>query len=314
MFEKVLILDIDKKSIPVNYANRIKKLFKKVVFLASSDSKITQEIKDAEVILCNISTQINKQIIDQSLKLRYVGVLATAYDGVDAIYARKKKIIVTNLGGYSTEAVAEFVFAACFEAIRELERAKQQARAGDTSFVSFMGTELKNKTLGVIGAGKIGSRVAEIGLGIGMNVIYSSIHSKPLLEKCGAKKVPLDKLMKISDVVSLNLIQNQKTLKIINKDRIELMKKGAIFINTAGEKPIDWEAMKRIVKDGKITLIFHNAHGLNPKIIKELQQYKNCQFYPGIAFRTAEANTARWEAFTSNIEMYSKNKLQNVVN
>jgi len=314
MFTKALFADIEEKSIPSEYLNRIKKISEKILFSASSDPKFIEEISDTNVLLSNISTKIDKVVIDRASMLKYIGVLATAYDGIDAVYARQKEIPVCNLGGYSTEAVAEFVFATLFEAIRELERAKQQARAGDYSFTSFMGIELKNKVLGVIGAGKIGSRVAEVGLGIGMKVLYASLHEKPELEKRGANKVSIDKLMKLSDVISLNLIQDDQTKGIITKEKIGLMKRGAIFVNTAGAKPIDWDAMKQAVKNGLITLIFHFAHGLDLAVIKEFQQYKNCQFYPGIAFRTAEANIARWETFTSNIEQFVMGKPQNVVN
>ncbi|MEK7071846.1 MAG: NAD(P)-dependent oxidoreductase [Patescibacteria group bacterium] len=94
--------------------------------------------------------------------LKYIGVLSTAFDAIDVKYARLKNVTVCNLGGYSTEAVAEFFFAVIFERIRDLEMAKQQARNEDYSFNKFMGAELKDRTLGVIGAGKIGSRILSL--------------------------------------------------------------------------------------------------------------------------------------------------------
>ena len=313
MFTKALIVDISIK-IPDQYMRRVKKLFKHVEAVSSSDPNFKTKLADVDAIFCNISTRISKEIIDIAPKLKYIGTLSTAYDGVDANYARTKKITVANLGGYSTEAVAEWIFAALFEHMRELERAKQQARTGDYAFVSFMGAELAGKTLGVIGAGKIGSRVAEIGLGIGMKVQYYSPHKKSLLEKKGAKKATLDRLFKTSDVVSLNIIQNKDTDGMIGKAQLVLMKQGAIFVNTAGMRPIVWNAMTSALKDSAIDLIFHNTHGLNLGMIAALQSLKNVEFYPGIAFRTKESMTAMFETFTSNIEHFAKGKPQNVVN
>src|SRR3989344_1469710 len=241
MFTKALIVDISIK-IPDQYMRRVKKLFKHVEAVSSSDPNFKTKLADVDAIFCNISTRISKEIIDIAPKLKYIGTLSTAYDGVDANYARTKKVAVTNLGGYSTEAVAEWIFAALFEHMRELERAKQQARAGDYSFVSFIGAELAGKILGFIGAGKIGSRVAEIGLGIGMKVQYFSLHKKPNLEKRGIKKVALEKLLKTSDVISLNVVQSKNTDGMIGKAQLALMKHGAIFVNTAGARPIDWKA------------------------------------------------------------------------
>jgi len=134
------------------------------------------------------------------------------------------------------------------------------------------------------------------------------------LEKRGAIKVALDKLLKTSDVISLHVIQNKDTDGMIGKKELGLIKQGAIFVNTAGSRPIDWKSMVLSVKNGNIDLIFHNAHGLDNAIIKELMSLKNVEFYPGIAFRTKESMVAMFETFTTNIEKFAKGKPQNVVN
>ncbi|MEK7615632.1 MAG: 2-hydroxyacid dehydrogenase [Patescibacteria group bacterium] len=290
--------------IPKPYLDRITRRFS-IQRVKSDSPDFNKALAGADAIFCNISTKVSKKVIDAAPKLKYIGTLSTAYDGVDAAYAHKKGIVVCNLGGYSTEAVAEWTIAVLFEHMRELERAKVQARTGDYSFASFVGTELAGKTLGVVGTGKIGSRVAEIGHGIGMKVLYFSRHRK---------NASLEKLLKASDVISLNVIQNESTDGMIGKKQIGLMKQGVIFINTAGSRPIDWNAMRSVVKSGKVHLLFHNAHGLDPAIIKELSPLKNVEFYPGIAFRTKESMQNMFETFTSNIEQFLKGKPQNVVN
>lgn len=314
MLLKVVFIDQKEKDIPAPYLQRIKKLFKKHIFIARDDKQIYKQVEDADVLLVTITTKVDKQLIDVAKKLKYIGVCSTAFDAIDAKYARSKKISVCNLGGYSTEAVSEFFFATLFEQVRELERGKNQARKEDYGFSNFLGIELKDKVLGVIGAGKIGSRIAEIGLGIGMKVIYFSRKNKPTIDKRGAKKKPLDEILSKSDFISLNLALNKETKNFISKNKINLLKKNCIFINLAPPPLIDQEAIMEKAKKGNIVYIFDHSDDMDKKLVKKFLGVKNCIVYPLIAFRTEGANTARWETFTSNVEYLVKGKLQNVVN
>ena len=226
MLKKAVFIDFKKSEIEKKYLDRIKKLFESIVFTPRDDATLLNVVKDSQAILARISTKIDKGLIDAAPTLKYIGTLSAAFDAVDAKYARSKQIDVCNLGGYSTGAVSEFFFAVLFEHVRELEKAKHQARKEDYSLDKFMDLELSGKTLGVIGAGKIGSRIAEIGLGIGLKVLYFSREVKGDIEKRGARKTELENLLSESDFVSLNLALNNETKGIINKDRIKLLKKG----------------------------------------------------------------------------------------
>lgn len=314
MFTKVLLIDFKEQEIEPKYFDRIKNLFQNNQFISRDDPKLLESLKDTEVILAKISTKIDKEIIDATPNLKYIGVLATAFDAVDAKYARSKNIAVCNLGGYSTEAVSEFFFASLLEQARELERAKQQTRNEDYSFDKFMGAELKDKVLGIVGAGKIGSRIAEIGLGFGMKVIYFSRNNKPEIEKNGAEKKVLNDVLSQSDFVSLNLVLNKETEGIISKEKIDLLKKGCIFINLAPPPLIDQEAMMAKADQGDITFIFDHSDDIDASLAKRFLETKNCIVYPPVAFRTNEANTARWETFVSNVENFISGNPQNVVN
>lgn len=139
MFSKAIFIDFKKGDIPPEYFLRMKKLLKRTIFISSSDIKLKSFLKDTDIIFTKIFTKIDKELIDSAPKLKYIGVLSTAFNAVDEKYARSKKIVVCNLGGYSTEAVSEFFFAALFEKIRNLENAKRQARNGDFSLDKFMG-------------------------------------------------------------------------------------------------------------------------------------------------------------------------------
>ena len=314
MLTKAVFIDFKETEIEKKYLDRIRRLFESIVFVPRDNSTLLNVVKDSQVILARISTKIDKDLIDAVPTLRYIGTLSAAFDAVDAKYARSKQIDVCNLGGYSTEAVSEFFFAVLFEHTRELEKAKQQARKEDYSLDKFMDFELSGKTLGVIGAGKIGSRIAEIGLGIGLKVLYFSREAKGDIEKKGAKKTELENVLSESAFVSLNLALNKETEGIINKERIGLLKKGCVFINLAPPSLIDQEAMMEKANCGDITFIFDHSDDIDVALAKRFLGTKNCIVSPPVAFRTTEANTARWETFVSNIECFVAGKPQNVVN
>ena len=314
MISKAAFIDFKQEDIKSDYFDRLKKLFSSSEFISRDDPKLLEALKDSEVIFAKMFTKIDKEFIDAAPNLKYIGVLSTAFDAIDVEYARSKNITVCNLGGYSSEAVAEFLFGVLFEHIRELEKAKQQTRQEDYSFDKFMGAELKDKILGVLGAGRIGSRIAEIGLGIGMKVIYFDKENKPEADKLGAKRKELDEILSQSDFISLNLVLNEETKGIINKDKVNLLKENCIFINLAPPDLIDQEAMMEKASKGDITFIFDHSDDIDASLAKRFLETKNCIVYPPIAFRTEEADTTRWETLVSNIESFVEGKPQNVVN
>lgn len=314
MYTKALFLDFKPEDIEKKYFDKLTPLFTSYEFTTLEDPDLSTKLQDTQAIFAKIFTKIDKQLIDSAPNLKYIGVLSTAYDAIDANYAASKNIAVCNLGGYSTEAVAEFFFAALLENLRKLEEAKNQARKEDYSFNKFMGLEVQGRTLGVVGAGKIGSRVAQIGLGMGMKVIYFSRKDKPELEKLGALKKELDEVLSQSDFISLNLQLNSETEGIINKDKINLLKKGCVFISLAPPKLIDQDAMMEKAGVGDVTFIFDHSDDIEPELAKKFLDTPNCMVYPPVAFRTEEANTTKWETFVSNIEQFSEGKSTNRVN
>ena len=313
MLSKALFIDFKKHDIPPTYLKRLKRLLSSTTFLSRDDNRLASELKDTQLILAKISTKIDKDIIDASPKLKYVGVLSTAFDAIDVKYAGQKKIAVCNLGGYSTEAVAEFFLAALLEHFRELEKAKVQARQEDYSFDKFMGTEVKGKVLGVIGAGKIGSRIAELGLGIGMKVLYSSRKSKPQIEKLGAKKKLMDYILTESDVIVIALALNKETTGIIDKNKLNLIKPGAVLVSLCPPPLLDQEAIMQKANKGSLTYIFDHSDDMESELVRRFLKTKNVIVYPAIAFRTEQANTTRWETFVSNIENFLKGSPTNKV-
>lgn len=313
-FKKVLTIGINESALDLAYWQRIKAITESITNLSKDSAEIEKELADAECLLAGFGVIVDKKTIECAPNLKYIGVLATAYGKVDVDYAKSKGILVCNIPGYATEAVAEFVFAVILEHIRETERGKKQAKEGNYSEVGFSAIEIKNKTFGILGLGKIGSRVAEIALGFGADVRYWNVDRKKDFETNGIKYEETDDLISKCDFFSLHLAQVKDTENFLNKERIQKIKKGAIVINTAPMELVDIDALEKRLENGDITFILDHSDEMSPENIKRLLKFENCIIYPPIAYITKEARIAKQEIFVGNIEKFLKGDPMNQVN
>jgi len=173
---------------------------------------------------------------------------------------------------------------------------------------------LKDKTLGVIGLGAIGKRVAEIGLGFGMKVVYWSRKRKKDYERRGIKYAPVDKLLKTSDVIGLHLALNEETEGFLNKKRLTKIKPGAILISPSPLELIDLNALIKLLEAGRLYFISDGFDEIDEKIRSRFRSLKNCIMYPPVAFRTHEALKTKDEIYIDNIVSFSKGKVKNKAN
>jgi lactate dehydrogenase-like 2-hydroxyacid dehydrogenase len=313
-FKKILVMGVNESALDSEYWKRIRLLTDKIIFLPKDVQEIKSYLEDTDCLLVGFGIKIDKNIIDSAPNLKYIGVLATAYDKVDVEYAKQKRILVCNIPGYSTEAVAEFVLSVLLEHMRELERAKRQAREGNYSEAGFLAIEIKNKIFGVLGLGRIGSRVAEIALGFGADVRYWSRNRKKELEIKGIKYEDADSLIPKCDFLSLHLALTKYTENFLNEERIQKIKKGAIIINTAPMELIDINTLENRLERGDVTFIFDHSDAIDQQCLKKLFKYKNCIVYPPIAYVSKEARIAKQEIFVENIEGFLRGLPANKVN
>lgn len=315
-FRKILTIGINETSLNAAYWKKIDDLAEKRISLAKDSLEIKAELRDMDCLLINpFAFKVDKEIIDMAPKLKYIGVLATAYGKVDCEYATSKKIAVCNIPGYSTEAVAELAFGAILEYIRDLERAKTQARKGDYSEATFFNTsEIKSKKFGVIGLGRIGSRVAELALAFGANVFYWSRKRNKEFENKGIKYQNTDKLLTECDFISLHLAFSKETELFLNENRISKIKSGALLLNLAPNELIEYKVLEKRLVDNSIVYIMDHTDELTPEQSKQLSQYKNCIMYPPIGYTTKEATANKQEIFTENIKSFLKGFPINKVN
>jgi len=311
-FKKILVMDelgLDKE-----YWKSIDSLCEKKIVLTLNSPEIKEHLKDADCILVKFLARVDKKIIDATPKLKYVGVLATGYGRVDADYAKTKGISVCNVPGFSTESVAEFVFATILEHIRDLERGKKQIREGNYSEGGFSAIEIKGKVFGILGLGRIGGRTAELALAFGADVRYWSRNRKKEFEKRGIKYEDADELIKNSDILSLHFAKTKDTENFLNEQRIKTIKKGAVVINTSPMELLDLKTLEKRIQKGDITFILDHSDEMKPEDVKRLVQYKNCIIYPPIAYLSKEGRIIKQKIFVENIENFLKGNSTNKVN
>lgn len=276
---------------------------------------LVERIGDSDAIF------LNKIIIDESVlskcpNLKYIGVLATGYNVIDLEAARKHNVIVTNIPAYSTDSVAQHVFAFILHFTNLVASHNESVQKGnwvtcpDFCYWENPLMELKDKTLGIFGFGSIGSKVAEIAKAFGMKVICCTRTNKPGLPE----QVSFEELLKRSDFVSLHAPLTDKTKNIINKDSLKLMKKSAYLINTARGGFIVEKDLTDCLNKNEIAGYAADVVLEEPmKADSPLLGAKNCVITPHIAWAPLETRSRLQKIALENLKAYIDGKPQNVV-
>ena len=273
---------------------------------------------EADIVLTN-KVMIGRTEIEQLPHLRYIGVLATGYNIVDIMAAHEHGIIVTNVPAYSTESVAQMVFAHLLTVTNRIEHYAIQNRAGrwsnnpDFSYSDTVLTELAGKTIGIVGLGNIGSRVAQIALAFGMKVKAFTSKSADLLAD-GIQKTDMQELISTSDILSMHCPLTDSTRHLINADTLRLMKKTAIVINTGRGPLVDDQAVADALEQKRITAYCADVLTEEPpKADNPLLQQQNAYITPHIAWATTEARVRLVQVATDNVRAFLKGTPQNTV-
>ena len=252
-------------------------------------------------------------------RLKYIGVLATGYNVVDIEAAREKDIIVTNVPAYSTESVTQTVFAHLLTVTNRTEHYAEQNRQGrwaenrDFCYWDTELTELAGKTMGIVGLGHIGRRVAEIALAFGMQV--KAMTSKKAKElPAGIQKADLQSLLASSDVVSLHCPLTEGTRHLIHRETLRLMKPSAILINTGRGPLVDDEALAEALNEGRLRAYCADVVTEEPpKADHPLLHAPNAFITPHIAWATVEARKRLLQTAIGNVEAFVNGHPVNVV-
>lgn len=315
-FKKVLSVGIAESKLEPRYWGRIDGLCEKRVMLSEGSSEIKKQLSDADCLLINpFVFKVDKSLIDAAPSLKFICVLATGYGVVDCAYAATKGIAVCNIPGYATESIAELAIAVLLEYARDIEHAKQMARAGNYSDTPrFPVYELKGKKIGVIGAGRIGIRVAEIASAFGSEVFYWSRNKKADLESKGARHREVEKLLSECEVISLHLALNKDTEMFLNEKRIGKIRHNSVLVNLSPNELVDFNALEKRLAKGNLIYIADHTDEMAPEQIEQLSKYEGFVPSPPIGYQTIEATSSKQEIFVGNMENFLKGTPTNKVN
>lgn len=289
------------------------------VYDRTAPEEVMERCNDADIVLTN-KVILSASTLKQLPQLKYIGVLATGYNVVDIKAARKQGIVVTNIPAYSTDSVAQLTFAHILNITNRVGHYARQNREGrwssnpDFVYWDTPLIELNGKTLGIVGLGNIGMKVATIARQFGMDVFaMTSKNSSDL--PAGIQKTTFEGLLAISDVLSLHCPLTEQTRHLINAKALKKMKPGAILINTGRGPLVDEQAVADALQSGQ--LLGYGADVMSqepPQADNPLLQCPNAFLTPHIAWATFEARQRLMQIAIDNVQAFLKGKPINVVN
>lgn len=290
-----------------------------VVYDRTASADIIERAKDADMVLTN-KVILNKEIIQALPKLKYIGVLATGYNVVDTSFSRERGIAVTNIPAYSTESVVQMTFAHILNIMNRVGHYASQNACGkwsanpDFCYWNTPLPELSGKTIGIVGLGNIGKRVACVARAFGMDVFAFTSKSASELPE-GVQKTTLDGLFSISEVLTLHCPLTESTREIINKESLAKMKPGAVLINTGRGPLVNEQDVAEALHAGHL-----GAYGADvmcqepPQADNPLLTAPNAFITPHIAWATYEARVRLMDIAVANVRAFIDGTPINVVN
>ena len=278
----------------------------------SSEKELKKRMQGADIVIVGWSN-IPKELLESLPNLKMISIWATTCHYVDLQAAKQRGIAVTHVPGYGTEAVAEHAFVLLLAAIRKLLLADSLVRKGEFDWRPLRGAELAGKTIGLIGTGAIGLRVGEIAKGFGMRILgYDIIPNANRAQEIGMKYVDLQTLLKQSDVISLHVTLSSKSEHLIGKREFEMMKTGAILINTSQGKCLDEKELVNALVSGKLSCAGLDVFSQEPPAPDNpLFKLDNVVLTPHIGFHTAEAVERCSDICIDNVAKFLEGHPQN---
>lgn len=290
-----------------------------IVYERTASEEIIDHVGDAEIVLTN-KTVFDEDTIAKLKNVKYIGVLATGYNVVDLKAASKRGIVVTNIPAYSTDSVAQMTFAHILNVTNQVDHYARASRDGEWSrcpdfcYWDKPLVELAGKTIGIIGLGNIGMKVANIALNFGMNVIaYTSKEPKEIPN--GINKASIDNILSDSDIISLHCPLTKQTRELINKDSIAKMKRSVIVVNTGRGPLVNEEDVANALHNGLIgaycadVMCSEPPSADNPLFVEQ-----NAYITPHVAWASKEARIRLMDIAEKNIHSFLSGKPINVVN
>ncbi len=287
------IVAVDDVALTEGAISKIKKYSKNPARFYDNDPESTEEvikrIGNSDCVLVSWRTKITKEIFENCKNIKYIGICGTSSSNISLEEAKKRGIVVSNVGSYGDEAPAEYIFYQLLSLARGFGKYQWKE----------MPCELFEKTLGIVGLGAVGSEVAKLGLGFRMKVIYYDITRKPEFEKKGLRYLELDELIEKSDIISIHV---PKDTKILAKKELGLIPKGTILVDTCLGKVFDIEDFVSWINKGENFAIFD--YSVSEEYYKKFKDLKNVIFPKVIGGRTLESKKRLSMQVVKNIQAF----------
>lgn len=289
------------------------------VHSTSSVQEVLSRSAGADILLTN-KTPLSSETLLELPRLRFISVLATGYNVVDTVAASSQGILVSNVRGYAASSVAQHVFAVLLEFTNQVAAHAQDVRCGGWqasphwSYNLSPTAELAGKTMGILGLGSIGRKVAEIARAFGMTVIACHKHPEAGQES-GIRLVDLEALFRQSDVLSLHVPLDQATAGIVNRHRLGLMKPSALLVNTGRGGLVVEEDLREALENGTLAGAALDVLSTEPPTTgNPLIGARNCLVTPHNAWATREARQRLLLESAENVRAFLRGQPRNVVN
>lgn len=315
---KIVILDSFTTSRNDLSWEEIEQLGEVVNYDRTPEELTVERCQDAEIVLTN-KVVMTAEIIEQLPKLRYIGVLATGYNVVDLAAAREHGVIVTNIPAYSTDSVAQLIFAHLLNVAHRVDYYTEQNRKGrwaecdDICYLDHSPFELCNKRIAFVGIGNIGMAAIKIAQAFGMKV--TAVTSRPQEDlPDGVQKMTLEEAFRTSDVISLTCPLTDNNKHMINAETIALMQPHAILINTSRGPLVKDDDMAEALKQGRIAAYCTDVVTQEPPIDENpLFSAPNCYTTPHVAWCTQDARKRLISICAGNVRAFIDGTPRNVV-
>lgn len=270
------------------------------------EATLVERMREADIaVISNI--KLPATVLSQCPKLRYLSVAFTGLDHIDLGYCAEHNITVQNAAGYSTTAVSELALGMMLDLLRNIVTLSELTHQGG-SRGTFLGRELRGKTVGIVGTGAIGTATARLLLAFGAKVIAYSRTRRPEVEAMGVRYVTLEELLEVADIVSLHTPLNDETRGLIGEKELALMKPTALLVNTARGPVCDIAAVGKALVEGRIAGAAFDVFEQEPPLPLDhlLLSTNRCLVTPHVAFATEESFAARADIVFGHVDDYLK--------
>ena len=270
-----------------------------------SEEELCAAASDADAMICQLADGISASVLKQlAPKCKIVATCAVGYDNIDVAAAKQHNIVISNTPDVLTNATADLTWALLLATARRLGEGERLVRAGawrGWEMMQLMGADVFGRSLGLIGAGRIGQAVAKRATGFDMKIRYVARSEKPEMTALGAERVDLNTLLTDSDFVSLHTALTPETHHLINAKAFDALKPGAILINTARGSVVDQVEMIQALRDGRLAAAGLDVFDGEPAIPNELLEMDNVVLLPHIGSATVTTRTRMAEIAAENV-------------